>query len=559
MPFDNFVTGAVARELDSALSTGKVERVYQPGRYEIILNVNVPPRGQNGGEDAREGGDAPAVSSRKRHDLLISAQGSHPYLYISETKSGNPQNPPAFCMLLRKHLIGARVEKVFRVGRERIIRIEFDAVDEIGLRNRRTLLFEIMGKHSNIMLLDENEKVLDAVKRVHVDMSRVRQTLPGIAYTPPPPGKGVGPLMEAENETGKPLSYYEGLDAEGRYEPSIFLDESSRMKDYYVFDIALYGGLKRVRCPSVSAMLESYYEEKDSGNRLEQKCAGLKQALKGSLDKLYLKKQRLLEDIEKAKRADSYRLKGELITANIYKLTPGMKEAELENFESGAEIIKIALDPMLTPAQNAQRYFKRYSKFKTALTEKARQLDIAERDITFLESYKVFMENAVDDADVDGLREELTDMGYMKRRSGKRAKRSVKKEYLRYESLSGLAIYVGRSGRENDELTLRKAKPDDLWLHTKNIPGSHVILTKSASTGGAKNAAAGDVPPGFDESAVREAARVAAYYSKAKQSESVPVDYCLVKYVKKPSGAKPGMVIFTHNRTVYVTPGLPGA
>ncbi|MDR1042637.1 MAG: NFACT family protein [Clostridiales Family XIII bacterium] len=580
MPFDNFVTGAIAKELDSALPMGKVERVYQPGRYEILLHINVPPREQSEGGGSREADDgaaapdalaapvasgaidapgAPAVLPRKRYDLLISAQGSHPYLYISEKRSGNPQNPPAFCMFLRKHLIGARVERVFRVGRERIIRIEFDATDEIGLHNKRTLLFEIMGKHSNIMLLDENEKVLDAIKRVYPDMSRVRQTLPGVDYTAPPPGKGVGPLMESENETGKPLSYYEGLDAEGRYEPSIFLDEGGRMKDYYVFGIELYGGLGRVRCPSVSAMLESYYEEKDSGNRLEQKCAGLRQALKGSLDKLYLKKQRLLEDIEKAKRADSYRFKGELITANIYRLKTGMKEAELENFETGTEVVRIALDPMLTPAQNAQRYFKKYSKFKTALTEKAKQLDIAERDITFLESYKVFMENAADDADVDGLREELTDLGYMKRRSGKHAKRSVKKEYLRYESSSGLAIYVGRSGRENDELTLKKAKPDDLWLHTKNIPGSHVILTKPAGPAAAKGAHADGVPPGFDEISVREAACIAAYYSKAKQSESVPVDYCLVRYVKKPSGAKPGMVIFTHNRTVYVTPGLPGS
>jgi predicted ribosome quality control (RQC) complex YloA/Tae2 family protein len=299
--------------------------------------------------------------------------------------------------------------------------------------------------------------------------------------------------------------------------------------------------------------------------------------LKGSLDKLYLKKQRLLEDMEKARRADVYRLKGELITANIYRLEQGMKETELDNFEEGTGTVKIALDPLLTPAKNAQKYFKRYSKFKTALTEKAKQLDIAERDIAFLESYKVFMENASDDADIDGLREELTELGYMRRRSAKHAKRSVKKEYLRYESRSGLAIYVGRSGRENDELTLRKAKPDDLWLHTKDIPGSHVILAKSAGAGsrlgssGAKNvhagsgagsakdASAGGIPPGFDESSVREAACVAAYYSKARQSESVPVDYCLVRYVKKPSGAKPGMVIFTHNRTVYVRPGLPGA
>jgi predicted ribosome quality control (RQC) complex YloA/Tae2 family protein len=549
MPFDNFVTGAIARELHDSLTGGKVERVYQPGRYEIILHINVPPRGQEG-EDA--------ASARKRCDLLISAQGSHPYIYISEKRSGNPQTPPAFCMFLRKHLIGARIERVFRVGDERIVRIEFDAADEIGLHNRRTLLFEVMGKHSNVMLMDENDKVLDAIKRVYADMSRVRQVLPGAPYTLPPPGKGVGPLMESEIETGRPLSYYEGLDGDGRYEPLIFLDKGGRMKDYYVFDIELYGGLERISCPSVSAMLESYYEEKECGNRLEQKSAGLKQSLKGSLDKLYLKKQRLLEDIEKAKRADVFRLKGELVTANIYKLKQGMKETELDNFEAGTGTVTIALDPLLTPAQNAQRYFKKYAKAKTALTEKAKQLEIAERDIAFLESYRVFMENAVDDADIDGLREELTDLGYVRRRSGKPARRRVKKEYLRYESRSGLVIYVGRSGGENDELTLRKAKPDDLWLHTKDIPGSHVILVKAAASHSSNVADADGVPSGFDADSILEAARIAAYYSKAKQSESVPVDYCLVRYVKKPSGAKPGMVIFTHNRTVYVTPGLPG-
>jgi predicted ribosome quality control (RQC) complex YloA/Tae2 family protein len=313
------------------------------------------------------------------------------------------------------------------------------------------------------------------------------------------------------------------------------------MKDYYVFDIALYDGLGRIRCPSVSAMLESYHEERESDNRVAQKGADLRQIVKSRLDKLYLKKQRLLEDREKAKRADEYRTKGELITANIYRLRQGMTEAELETFgsmdsapESGtrgsdagadagaqatAKTVTVALDPLLTPAQNAQNCFKKYAKARTALTEKTKQIELTERDIAFLESYRVFIENAADAADIDRLREELTELGYVRSRPGRPAKSAVKKEYLRYESSSGLSVYVGRSGKENDELTMRKAKPDDLWLHTKDIPGSHVILVRATEAARAgKSAPEGDgggAPPGFDETSVREAAQIAAYYSKA--------------------------------------------
>ncbi|MDR2163774.1 MAG: NFACT family protein [Clostridiales Family XIII bacterium] len=582
MPFDNFVTGAMARELDLSLAGGKVERIYQPDRYGIILHINVPPGAGNGDETkAAQGtdGEVPGIVARRRCDLFVSAQGSQPLIYLSSRKQGNPQTPPAFCMLLRKYLIGARIYRVFRVRHERIIRIEFDATDELGLHSRRTLLFEIMGKHSNIVLLDDGDRIMDAIKRVYADMSRVRQMLPGMAYTPPPPGRGIGPLMEEESRIGRPLDYYEHLDAEGRYEPLIFTGDDGRVKDYYVFGISLYDGLGRVRCPSVSAMLESFYEEKESGGRMEQKRSDLRQILKGRIDKLYLKKQRLLEDMEKAKRADEYRVKGELITANIYRLTQGAKEAELERFEAavpardtaggpptadrGTNTVRVTLDPTLTPAQNAQRYFKKYAKAKTAIIEKSNQLDITNRDIDFLESYKVFIENADDDVDIDGLKEELTALGYVRVR-GKPASKKIarKKEYMRYESSSGLTIYVGRNNRENDELTLHKAKPDDLWLHTKDIPGSHVILVRPTSAtprAKDKHANTGDLPSGFDEGSVREAAMIAAWYSKAKQSESVPVDYCLVRYVKKPSGAKPGIVIFTHNRTLYVTPRRPGA
>jgi predicted ribosome quality control (RQC) complex YloA/Tae2 family protein len=535
MPFDHFVTGAIAHELNTDLSGGKLERVYMPERNEIILHVNAPPRGGR---------------ARSHHDLLVSAQSGHPLLYLTTTRSGNPQNPPAFCMLLRKHLIGARVERVYRVDSERIVRMEMDATDELGAHRRRTLVFEIMGKHSNIILLDEDEKILDAIKRIYADMSRVRQILPGMRYALPPPGRGISPLMEEETAGPQDRSYYENLEREGRYEPLIWLDEAGRMKDFHVFRLNIYKELETLSFPTTSAMLEAYFEGKESGNRMQQKTVDLRRILKTRLDKLYLKKQRLLEDVKKAENAGLYRKKGELITANIYRMESGTRDISLPDFEDGTEI-GIALDPLLSPSENAQRYFKKYSKAKTALTAKRKQLDIAQRDIDFLESYLVYIDNATMDSDIDALRDELTDLGFVRRR-GRRAKaQSARPAYLKYKSGAGLTIFVGRNNRENDELTLKRAAKSDLWLHTKDIPGSHVILKRNEVQDGASGI------DDFDEQSLREAASLAAYYSKGRMSESVPVDYCLVKYVKKPSGAKPGMVIFTHNRTLYVKPDLP--
>jgi predicted ribosome quality control (RQC) complex YloA/Tae2 family protein len=534
MPFDYFVTGAIAQELNTALAGGKIERVYMPERSEIMLHVNAPPQNER---------------ARSHYDLLVSAQSGHPLIYLATKRSGNPQNPPAFCMLLRKHLIGARVERVYRVDSERIIRMETDATDELGAHRRRTLVFEIMGKHSNIILLDENETILDAIKRVYADMSRVRQILPGMRYTLPPPGKGISPLMEEETAGPRDRAYYEALARDGRYDPLIWLDEAGRMKDFHVFDLNVYSGLKTSSFPTISAMLEAYFEGKESGNRLQQKTVDLRRTLKARIDKLYLKKQRLLEDIKKAEGADVYRQKGELITANIYRMKGGAKEISLPDFTDGTET-RITLDPRLSPSENAQRYFKKYSKAKTALIAKREQLDIAQHDIDFLESYLVYIDNATTDSDIDALRDELTALGFARRRGRSAAPRGTRPAYLKYESSAGRTIFVGRNNRENDELTLKRAAKNDLWLHTKDIPGSHVIL---------KRAEGQDAPgmDGFDAQSIREAAALSAHYSKGRMSESVPVDYCLVKYVKKPAGAKPGMVIFTHNRTLYVKPGLP--
>ncbi|MDR2156154.1 MAG: NFACT RNA binding domain-containing protein [Clostridiales Family XIII bacterium] len=540
MPFDNFVTGAVAKELDRILSGGKIERIHQPERDELILHINTYANGEH-----------------HRHNLLISSNSNRPLIYISVVRSGNPQNPPGFCMLLRKHLLNGRIAKIAQVDDERIVRIDVNAFDELGTPRRRILVVELMGKHSNIMLLAPEEavsdlsgKILDSIKHVYADMSKYRQILPGMRYIPPPPGKGIGPVMAEEIALHRDQDHFIRQSRAGAYTPLIYLDESGRMKDFHVFPLKLYAGMDTRAFPSVSAMLETYYEKNERDNRLRQKSADVNQILKAKLDKLFLKQQRLLEDLLEAENAEEYRRRGELITANIYRMEKGMKEVTLTDYaaEDGQETeVTIPLDPMRSPAQNAQQYFKKYSKAKTARVAKREQLDKTKADIDFLDSYRVFIQNAETDGDVDAIREELRELGFLRRRKNGAGKTVRKSDRLQYESSAGRRISVGRNNKENDELTLRRAKPTDIWLHTKDIPGSHVILAGAAD---------GKTTISDDDS-LKEAAEIAAYYSKARDSANVPVDYTLVKYVKKPAGAKPGMVVFTHNKTLYVHPRLP--
>ena len=539
MPFDYFVVAAAAEELNERLKGGRLEKIYQPDREELLLHFNVPPA------EGRRG---------CRINLRISAHSNHPLIYISEQRTGNPQNPPGFCMLLRKHLLNGRLLRVGSCRGERILTIEFSVMGELGLTSKKTLVAELMGKHSNIFLLDPSKSadasdpdipsglILGAVKLVPEDGNSVRCSIPGCNYTPPPGSNGLSPVIAEEIKLGRGLDYFEKLAESKDYSPRIFTDDRGGMKDYYVFPLNIYEGLDQKTFPSVSSMLETWFDEKEAGSLMSRKKADLSRVVKAKADKLYLKKQRLHEDLTDAARADEYREIGELITANIYRMKQGMREVSLTPFDGGPEVA-ITMDPLLTPAKNAQRYFKRYSKAKTALTEKQKQLKATDEQISFLESYRVYIDNAVTDEDIENVRDELIRLGYVKQKKNAARRPTLPQAPLKYTSSEGLSIYVGRNNNENDHLTLKKAKPSDIWLHTKDIPGSHVILA-----GG---------PDAAESASIKEAASIAAWYSKAKDSENVPVDYTLVKYVKKPSGARPGMVIFTHNRTVYVKPELP--
>jgi predicted ribosome quality control (RQC) complex YloA/Tae2 family protein len=330
---------------------------------------------------------------------------------------------------------------------------------------------------------------------------------------------------------------------EGDFRPRVYFDDHRQPVDFHAFPLSVLENACVVSAfENISDAIEYYYSNKAATNRIKQKTSDLSKAVSTGLDKLYLKKQRLSEDLIKAENAEIDRLYGELVTANLHNIRQGLTSVTLDNYYDGSQVT-ISLDSRLNPSQNAQRYFRLYSKAKTALVEKKARLIETERDIEYLKSVLTFIENASSAEDADALRLELMDAGFMRRRKAPTAKKNSKSTPLSYELTGGFKAMAGRNNSDNDMLTFKKASGKDIWLHTKDIPGSHVILFTNGV----------EVPP----QAIFEAAAIAAWHSGARSSGNVPVDYTLVKYVKKPSGAKPGMVIFTNNRTVYVDPLLP--
>jgi predicted ribosome quality control (RQC) complex YloA/Tae2 family protein len=329
----------------------------------------------------------------------------------------------------------------------------------------------------------------------------------------------------------------------GRFAPCVYLDENGVPADFHAFPLAAFEGAYRAeRFGDISSAVEFYYSNKDSSNRMRQKTSDLIKTVNAGINKLQLKKQRLLEDLVKAENADQDRLLGELLTASLHNIKPGQKTAEITNYYDGSTVA-IELDPRLSPAQNAQRFYKRYAKAKTAIVEKNNQLAETGRELMYLESVLAFLENASAYEEAEAIRQELIDEGYLRRRKAPASKKPPKPAFLSYQVSGGLQALAGRNNRENDILTFKRASSGDIWFHTKDIPGTHVILLTSGA----------DAPA----EAIAEAASIAAWHSRARESENVPVDYTFVKYVKKPSGAKPGMVIFTNNRTIYAKPALP--
>lgn len=556
MAFDGIVTMAVASELQSVITTGKIDKVYQPETDELVFNIHT------------KSGNV---------KLFASANSASSRVHLIEDTLPNPPAPLSFCMLLRKHIQGARITDVSQKGSERILEISLETLNELGFTVSKKLIFEIMGKHSNIVLTDiATGKIIDCIKHISIDVNRIRQLLPGVIYQYPPaqdklPFKqishdtvlpadsksiqrsvaGISPALAEEiaahNDKAEFLLDIMRQTEQNESTPTVYSDDKNSPKEFHIIPLSEYEDVcQKKQFNSISKCLEYFYSNKQSTNKVRQKSLDLIRAVSSQLDKLHLKEQRLREDLLKAENSDDLRLYGELLTANIHAVKPGTDNVEVVNYYDGSTV-RIPLEPRFSPSKNAQNYFKKYGKAKTAIKEKQLQLEYNDTEISYLDSVLAYLENCDDLSQIDELRKELEDTGYLRRRKipGGFKEKKFKAEPYKYTLKDGSYVLVGKNNKENDILTFKTASSQDLWFHTKDIPGSHVILKIKQPS---------EEP---DADTIYQAASVAAYHSKGRTSENVPVDYVKVKYVKKPAAAKPGMVIFTNNKTVWVNPKLP--
>lgn len=576
MAFDAIVVNSLARELNEMLEGTKIDKVYQPEKDEVCLKIR---------------------AGKDNYKLVLSASPSHPRVYIADNyEKQNPKKAPVFCMTLRKHIQSGVIAGVVQVGFERIIRIAIDSYDELREKTRKYLYVEIMGKHSNIILVHDTEnRILDSIKRVPPSVSRLRQILPGMAYELPPVQDKINPMANIDRQElidrirscdmqifkaiysnilglsptvareicyrldiDKSMSSLEIGDGEidriikeinlmfgklelGQAYPNMIIDQKrDKIVEFSSIKLNQYEDLTEINFDRVSQAIESYYISKDIKDRINQRASAMKKSLQIKLDRVNNKIKKQNQELLESEKADDYRVKGELLTSYIYMVQKGMEEVELDNFYDNNSKIRVSLNKNLTPSENAQKYFKKYNKLKNASEEISKQIKINLEESEYLENSLLAIENCDNDKDLKEIREELIREGYIK--SYRMPKKDIKPntQYLKYMSSGGNLIMVGKNNKQNDYLTLRLADNEDLWFHTKNIPGSHVVL----KCAGKKV---------LDEE-ILEAATLAAYYSKAKMSANVPVDYTIKKHVKKPSGAKPGMVIYETNKTAYVTP-----
>ena len=581
MALDGVFIYSLADELSNALAGAKIDKIYQPEKDEILIHIR---------------------KQRESIKLLLSASSSNPRAYItSEPPKENPGVPPTFCMLLRKSLTGGRIVDVTQPDFERIISITVEVYDELKNKKNMNLIIEIMGKHSNIILVDSLEnKIVDSIKRVPLSISSYRQVLPGNEYMSPPPQdklnpmddislskfsevirssnapvfkavyqsfKGISPLVSREIlhrasvDESSPSMSLESFEIEKIYDsftrvfgqlknkifsPCISIDRATdSLIAFSCIRLTMYSSYSYIESSSPSFILEKYYTQRDINERIKQKTMNLRKNISNKLDRLYKKLQKQNEELLEAQNASHFKLQGELITSYIYMIQKGMEEVSLQNFydENGGEVT-VKLNKNLTPSENAQKYFKKYSKLKNASIMLSDQIKTTKAEADYLENVLYSIENCQNISEIEEIRNELIAEGLVKDRVKKKkaSKPSASKESepLHFFSSDGFEILVGKNNKQNDRLTLKIASPSDVWLHTKNIPGSHVIIK---TDGGEAS-----------EQAVIEAATLAAYFSKAKMSAKVPVDYTERKNVKKPSGSKPGMVIYETNKTVYVTP-----
>ncbi|MBO3444171.1 NFACT RNA binding domain-containing protein [Clostridium sp. CCUG 7971] len=583
MALDGLVIHSIVDELSSKILGGKVDKVHQPENDELVLHIR---------------------NNKENFKLILSASASNPRVYLAENyKKENPISAPMFCMLFRKYIQNGIVVGVSQIGFERIIKISVESFDELKEKTTKDIYIEIMGRHSNIILTHAlDNKVIDSAKRIPFSVSRVRQLLPGVTYVLPPSQDklnpldnipkesfvttlksfegaifksvyskflGISPIVAKEicfranideklNTTDCNDSQFDSLYGEfsnlfnninnNKYNPCIVINEDiDKVIDFSCIDLTLFKELSFINDESMSKILEDYYRTKDIKDRIHQRSSDLRKSISIKLDRLYNKLHKQEEELIESENADIFKVKGELITSYIYMIEKGMKNVEVSNFyDPEYKDITISLNKNLTPSENAQKYFKKYNKMKTAKKELAHQIEISLDEINYLENIILSIENCENLAELLDIREELSRVGYLKIKGKNNKKVNTNKETKlttkphEFISSDGFKILVGKNNKQNDHLTLKIADNNDIWMHTKNIPGSHVIIKTEGKE--------------VSDEAIFEGAMLAAYFSKSKMSSQVPVDYTKKKNIKKPNGAKPGMVIYETNSTVYVTP-----
>ncbi|MEK3935137.1 NFACT RNA binding domain-containing protein [Sporosarcina sp. FSL W7-1349] len=553
MAFDGLFTKAMAGELQ-VLKNGRISKVHQPNTQEIVLLIRAD--GQN-------------------HKLLISIHPSYSRIQLTDEVISNPAEPPMFCMVLRKHLEGGMIRSIEQFGNDRIIAFDIRAKNEIGDDINRKLVIEIMGRHSNLLLVDpDRDLIIDSLKHLPPSVNSYRTVLPGQPYIPAPSQDKADPFAVSKEEFLSWLPKFENArDIVGALagfspitaEELLFrLNAAADRDKYEVFTEFLASFTNQSGSPNISEigaktvfsavaltyadrtvaefqtlgdLLDKVYFARAERERVKSQAADLERWLDNEIAKLTLKMKKLQKEQDAAGQLDKFQLFGELLTANSYAVQKGATEATVDNYYEEGTTVTIPLDPRKSPIDNAQRYYARYTKAKTALVMIAEQLEKAKEDIDYFEMVKQQVLQASPE-DIEEIREELAELGFMRARRLKKKAKPKKTAPEAYVSSTGIPISVGKNNKQNDHVTFKLAARDHLWLHTKDIPGSHVVVHTSEP----------------DEQTIQEAAILAAYFSKARESSSVPVDYTQIRHVKKPSGAKPGFVIYFEQNTMFVTP-----
>ncbi len=566
MAFDACFLGAVLRDMEEKLTGSRVEKIHQPSRDTVLLHLK---------------------SEQGRHKLLLGISPANPRLYLTQSSPENPAQPPMFCMFLRKHLLGGRLLAIRQMPMERVAEFTFSCISELGDVVQRRLVAELMGRTCNLYLLDENNRILDCLRRIGMDETAKRPALPGLYYQSPDPVDKLDPRAMGESDWESLLSdpgadllaqrlmdclgglsalvcREAALDAAGDVDarmdslpgdaaqrlhrffaahlqnpaPYYYADSRGDWKQFAFCPIRQYG--QCMQAASFTELLDGFYVVKDRKDAMHQKSQAVRKTVSNLCQRISRKLG--LQEKELAQSLDRERLRqlGDIVTANLHRIQKGQKLLQAEDFyDEEMKVIDIPLSVTLSPQQNAAKFYKDYTRMKNAERELKHQLEVGRTELSYLQSVLEELNRASTEADLEEIRSELRQGGYLRREPEKRMK-AQKSQPMRFESTDGYPIYVGKNNRQNEELTFRLARKDDLWLHAQKVHGSHVII-----------ACAGKQPP---DNTITQAAQLAAYYAESTDGQNIAVDVTPVKQVKKTPAGKPGMVIYHTYRTVIVNP-----